>query len=114
MKIIIKYQANLSKPEGLNHICTDDQITGESSKEFNNYEDAMDFWFECTFPLTDIQDLHLPGIDPEVAKQVNTILKQREKARAEELLTSQEPLYAFSEEDSLESYLTDFNPEEDE
>ena len=110
MKITIKYQSTHSKPEGCNHICTDDEITGESSQVFDNYEDAIDFWFECSFPVTNIQEIPIPGVDPKVSEQINATLKLREKARSEELLTSQKPLYVFSEDDSTESYLPGYKP----
>lgn len=55
----ITYKGDPNLPKVSRHTANLANCTEEFEEEFDNSEDALTFWFECSRPLTDLCDLDL-------------------------------------------------------
>jgi hypothetical protein len=90
-KVIVKYNCDLNKPREYNYIPDKKSTKGQDYKEFEShiekvaYSNAIIFWFNCTSPITKLDELMPQRIFGETSDLVH-ILNQEDEVLEEELV----------------------------
>lgn len=79
--IIVRYNGTPDIPRGSNHMCRIKSCIMEYVVKFDNQDQAVEFWLECTDPITTLSD----------------ILEWEDSTSDEELITCQRQIYELEE-----------------
>lgn len=92
-KIKILYNSNPNNPKNLNHLGMRSQMIEQDSKEFDSIDKAINFWMECTWPITELSDID----HREWVKAFNNIQVNAGYEEAEKFFRNQKELYNIKE-----------------
>jgi len=103
--IKIVYHSNPNQPKDNNHWGRFAKLTEQDYREFTNEDDAIQFWLECSYPVTRLTEIPTTKQDKRMMEAVSAIYEEDEDTIAntqiEEYLTSQKELYEIIDEDSM-------------
>ena len=68
----IEYNSNPNLPIERNHVGNLNQMLLEDSREFNSFDEAVDFWFQCSSPITELKEFY-----PEFKKRFPDMKKEK-------------------------------------
>lgn len=97
--ITIKYNSNPNVPKEYNH-CTGRNILSfseEDSKEFKTVDEALRFWQECQYPITQLAELPIK-LDLKTAAELQAEFDNSTPELLEEYLHNQRDLDIFDPE----------------
>ena len=86
--IQVIYNANPNAPIGKNHIDALHRCREVQTKEFNTTDEARNFWFECSSPITSLDELmpksDFPILDEKYLNIDSIIIKNEDSVLTEE------------------------------
>lgn len=57
-KYRIIYNSNPKHPKEYDFIGNKEDLTSQEEREFNKIEDAINFWYKCTSPITQLMEFY--------------------------------------------------------
>jgi len=101
----VKYNANPHNPKHLNHLGSFRELTVQDEKNFDNLNEAVDFWFNCSSPITSLIEFkkefkkQYPQYSEEELNYIISISEVKEEDTSTEvILLNQKQLYNFEGE----------------
>ena len=103
--IKVTYHSHPDKPISCNQIGRFRSLTDQTIKEFEDINAAIEFWFECSYPITTLDELMSGTYSTELLKCIQGLYNQdtsllMEVEENEEVL-NQKILYNLSTEDEI-------------
>jgi hypothetical protein len=101
--IKVVYHSNPNQPKDSNHWGRFAKLTDQDHREFNDEEEAIAFWLECDYPITQLIEIPTKKLDKSILMSVQQVYDEDAIANTqiEEYLTSQKELYSMLDEDSI-------------
>jgi hypothetical protein len=101
--IKVYFHSNPNQPKEHNHWGRFAKLTEQDCREFNSVEDAIEFWLNCSYPITKLSEIGSSTYNEKVLEVIQDLYNEdiQSNQLIEEYLDNQKALYALLDEDSI-------------